>query len=505
MNMESFFPWPGPSRGLTWPLLAGAVAGALTVSVQGDGNPLNGAHPRPFYVFEHNPNTVGDAEAALKAGANALEPDVEASSDNAGLLNGTLIVNHTQEGSNPNTLEAYLQGLHQLAVNYPQLALVVCDIKSEAASPGNGEKILEAIRKYLNTGGINVNVILSVATKDDLGVFDKILDSLGPREGVQVDAEDDPGAVVNYFFDRHYYGNIGYGDGTLGPGPHLPTAIDAAAFDRAALGYPKVVTYVYTIKLASSMHMFIESGVDGIIPGGFSAGPDPDYVATLLQIVDEHTDIVLATRQDNPFQHLNEAYGLRVVTSDDFSAGTDAHLTFELEGELGTATTTVDSEPTGRMEEGSVNYVTIPSKNLGPLKSITVSRDDAGNAPDWKLQEISIYSAVWLKPDLAYHYTATLNDWVDSDSPRVLTLTPEFPAPQVLNDEYVWSATDRGYQDGTSTAPWKAIGEAYQWVQAGGTIHVAPGAYRENLTFAKPCRFKLWDAHSQGPIVIGSP
>ena len=157
------------------------------------------------------------------------------------------------------------------------------------------------------------------------------------------------------------------------------------------------------------------------------------------------------------------------------------------------------------MEEGSVNYVTIPSQNLGRLKSITVSRDDAGNAPDWELEDISVYSGLWLKPDLAYHYTATLNDWVDSDSPRVLPLTPEFPAPQALTDEYVWSATDRGYTDGTSTAPWKTVGEAYQWVQAGGTIHVAQGMYREKLTLAKPCRFRLWDAHGPGPIVIGSP
>jgi hypothetical protein len=149
--------------------------------------------------------------------------------------------------------------------------------------------------------------------------------------------------------------------------------------------------------------------------------------------------------------------------------------------------------------------VTIPSKNLGRLKSITVSRDDSGNAPDWKLQEISVYSAVWLKPDLAYHYTATLDDWVESDSPRFLKLTPEFPPPQALNDEYVWSATDRGYQDGSMTAPWSTIAAAYQWVQAGGTIHVAPGLYREKLAFSKPCKCKLWDVHTQGQIVIGSP
>ena len=470
-----------------------------------DGNPLNGANPRPFYVFEHNPNTVGDAEAALQAGANALEPDVQASSDVANLLNGTLIVNHGTGGSNPPTLEAYLRGLHTLAIQYPQLALVVFDIKSEAASASNGEKILQAIRSHLNTEGVEVNVILSVGTADDLAVFDSILGSLGPREGVQVDAEDDAGTVVNYFLARGYDGNIGYGDGTLGPGPHLVAAMDAAVFLRAALGYPKAVTYVYTIRLTDSMRLFIDAGVDGIIPGGFSIGPDPDYVAELRQIVDGRSDVVLATRQDNPFQPRNEAYGLSVVTTDGVAAGTDAHLTFTLEGTLGSSTITVDAEPTGRMEAGSVSYVTIASKDLGILKSITVSRDSAGNAPGWRLQEIRVFSARWLQADQRYHYSATFDDWVDSEFPLARPLIWNAPPIEAMADEFVWSATDRGYEDGTSLAPFKRLSDAYRWVQRGGTIRLAPGEYRENLTLTKPCELRFWDAHGSGPAVIGRP
>jgi hypothetical protein len=39
---------------------------------------LNGADPRPFYIFAHNPNTPHDVEVSLQAGANALEPDITA-------------------------------------------------------------------------------------------------------------------------------------------------------------------------------------------------------------------------------------------------------------------------------------------------------------------------------------------------------------------------------------------------------------------------------------------
>jgi hypothetical protein len=72
MIMKSLLSMPRQCRQFTVLLLAWVVAWKLAVPAQADGNPLHGAHPRPFYVFEHNPNTVGDAEAALKAGANAL-------------------------------------------------------------------------------------------------------------------------------------------------------------------------------------------------------------------------------------------------------------------------------------------------------------------------------------------------------------------------------------------------------------------------------------------------
>jgi hypothetical protein len=139
------------------------------------------------------------------------------------------------------------------------------------------------------------------------------------------------------------------------------------------------------------------------------------------------------------------------------------------------------------------------------LTSLTIANDGKGNGADWHLQDVNIYSAHWLKPDWSYHYAATLNDWVKGHSFRTLLLTPQFPAPQAMADEFAWGATDWGVSDGSSIAPWKQIGDAYTRVLPGGSIHVAPGQYAERLMLTKPCTLEFWSDHGAGLVVIGSP
>src|SRR5881394_723009 len=57
---------------LAVPLLFASGPGGLASPF----TPLNGAQPRPFYVFAHNPNTLEGVTNALKNGCNALEPDI---------------------------------------------------------------------------------------------------------------------------------------------------------------------------------------------------------------------------------------------------------------------------------------------------------------------------------------------------------------------------------------------------------------------------------------------
>jgi hypothetical protein len=477
-------------------------------TAQAAGNPLNGSSRRLFYVFGRNPNTIDDVKAALGAGANALEPDVQVGAS------GDLVVAHEPNQSGKISLVDYLDKVHDEAFD-SNLGLVVFDVKSEAASPDHGLEILKAVRAHLNISGIAVVVIISVATRDDGAIFDKLIGpnaevQLGPREGVQIDEEDNAGNIVNYFVnEKHYEGNIGFGDGTIGPGPHLPRAIDGAVGIRAATGYPRAVTYVYTLENIKTMNAFIDAGVDGIIPDDIFRLPsgklDPKYVERLKIVVDGRSDIFLARRDNNPFRPLNEAYALKVKTSDDEfwgREGTDADLTFTLEGTQGTSSVTVNTGyiiplllDSHRMEAGQTDWVTISSKDLGMLKSITIHNDGTGHGPDWKLHDITVYSARWLKPDLSYHYTATLNDWIDGDSSKTLPFRV---------DEFVWGGFASS-SDGTVTNPWKQVTEGYNAVAPGGTIHVAAGLYREKQILTKPCKLEFLETHGPGPAVIGSP
>jgi PLAT/LH2 domain/Glycerophosphoryl diester phosphodiesterase family len=247
-----------------------------------------------------------------------------------------------------------------------------------------------------------------------------------------------------------------------------------------------MVTYVYTINVESSMRLFIDAGVDGIIT---------DDVPKLGRVLRERSDVFLATVHDNPFKPRNETYGIKITTADVSGAGTDAHLTFTLNGTLGVATITVDTEPTGRMEAGKTNYVTVPSKDLGSLKSITIHNDGTGNKPDWNLHDLTVFSGQWLKPDLSFHYTATLDDWVRGNSSMTLAFRV---------DEYVWGGFASS-SEGTLKNPWKRISDGYNSVAPGGIIHISTGLYREKVTLTKPCRLEFSGVHGLGPAVIGSP
>jgi hypothetical protein len=405
------------------------------------GTVLNGSSPRPFYVIGHNPNTLVEAEWALLAGANALEPDVQFY-DCLGY--SELVVYHDDPcplGPTHTvlTLDAYLEGIHDLAIQYTNLALIVLDVKTPAASAAHGTQILNSIRNHLNYGPVNLNVLINVGTRSDGALFNDILDDLKPREGVVIDAEDDVSDVVQFFFDKGYSGNIGYGDGTAAQGPNLPRALDKAAWMRASVGYPKMVSYVYAIGTESSMHSFIDGGADGIIPDMFPPPPVliPAWITMLADVVkNDHPEVRMATREDNPFQPALESYGLEIVTSNVKYAGTDAALTFTLTGCRGSATITVKTGEihfgyeSGRMEENSTNWVTIPSADLGSLTSITI-HNDGGVQDDWHLQEVRVSSKRWLGANWyrGRQYTATLNDWIGVNTTTNLPLVANFAEP----------------------------------------------------------------------------
>jgi hypothetical protein len=386
--------------------------GGLQVRV--DHMPVIG--PRPFYVVGHNPNSAVAASEALSAGANALEPDVQV----VAIHPDQLCISHDPGGLPFPVvpLVEYLNHLHDLAQQHPQFALVVFDCKMEAAvHPEHGFTLLMAIRKHL-TYDNELNVILSIASRDggQGAFFDRIVDLLGPREGLMIDDENDAGAVSNYFTSRGVE-HQGYGNGTSVLSAlrmrRWRYSLEAACGIRAMAGRPKFV-YAWTVNAllgGADQREYIRIGVDGMIT---------DNVATLRAQTQksEFTSMIrLATRLDNPMQPDNFNYGLLIHTSDQDHAGTDANLTFTITGSAGSVSKTINADLIKRMESDCWNYVTIPSPDLGSLVSLTVRRDDSGNAPDWHLDGVTVTSARY-----GVSAKASFNRWIDSTDPFTAAL-----------------------------------------------------------------------------------
>jgi HYR domain len=456
-------------------LLAAALIVAMTGSSRLSANTgPNGTNPRPFYVMAHNPNTLDMVTLALASGANALEPDIMVLPDDAVGLPffqpdpPGMVMYHDSSSLTarvPLTLEEWCDGVNLLVRTlYPnQLALVEFDVKTPAAKRANGPKILDAINNHLNANGVNLNVIISVGNRvPDGQLFTDIYPLLGERIGVQVDAEDDPQKVVE-FLEPAANGNIAYGDGTLGPGPHLLRAVDWGSFLKASWGLPKSISDVYTVADIGMMDWFIDAGADGIIPDHFvNPLPLPGLAETEFDLLSPpflfflegrfawHPEIRYATPDDNPFKPDVQAYGLEVRTGAD---GTDAQLTFTLEGCRGSADVTVHTgiapnlTGTGRMESGNTDHVTIRSLNLGKLTKLTIeNHGGAANFPDWDLQEVAVSSAVYLGNDRnhEFEYRATFNGTIEGGTTKPLDLTPFFdeplatiecPAPITVNND----------------------------------------------------------------------
>lgn len=360
--------------------------------------------PRPFYVIRHNPNTIDLVEEALSAGTNGIEPDINVYSDRP----DELCISHLGGDSDAPPLETYLTQLRKIVLRDQRLCLVVFDCKSAASTPAFGLQLLQAIRNCL-TRETSLNIIISVSEMEHAIIFDQIGNKLGPREGLMIDEHKDPVEIAAYFQERSI-SNQCYGNGISIPpialtGPNVTPSMERACALRAATGVPKFIC-PWTINQKKLGEEMIRTGVDGMIC---------DDTDTLLEIMHrpEYKHFVrLAVRNDNPFNPSNAAYSLTVYTADRPMAGTDAAVTFTLDGTNGSAQTTVDTSYRARMERNHVNYVVLQSPDLGNLISISVQTDDKGNAPDWWLDKIEVQSAHY-----GQHKTALFNCEVISASP----------------------------------------------------------------------------------------
>jgi glycerophosphoryl diester phosphodiesterase len=360
--------------------------------------------PRPFYVIRHNPNTIELVEEALIAGANGIEPDVNVFSDHP----HQLCISHLRGDSDAPSLETYLTQLREIVLRDQRLCLVVFDCKSAASTPAFGLQLLQAIRSCL-THETTLNIIISVSEMEHARIFDQIGNKLGPREGLMIDEHKDPVEIAAYFSERGI-SNQCYGNGISIPpialtGPNVMPSMERACALRAATGAPTFIC-PWTINQKKLGEEMIRTGVDGMICD------DTDALLEIIHRPEYKQFIRLAIRNDNPFLPSNAAYSLTVYTADRPMAGTDAQVTFTLEGSNGSAQTTHDTSYRARMERNHVNYLILQAPDLGDLISISIQRDDSGNAADWWLDNIEVQSARYRQQK-----TAVFNCEIKSASP----------------------------------------------------------------------------------------
>jgi hypothetical protein len=179
---------------------------------------------------------------------------------------------------------------------------------------------------------------------------------------------------------------------------------------RASTGRPDFVN-VWSVNDADLQREYLRIGVDSMIT---------DRPAQLRGIVlnEFKSSFRIATRADNMWAMPNRRYGLRIHTTDEGGAGTDAHVTFTLTGTAGAVSKTVDTKPPYRMESGDWNSVTIETDGIGELQSVAVRRDDAGNGPGWLLDRITVASA-----QFGVSRTAVFNKWIEKDTTYSVTVS----------------------------------------------------------------------------------
>lgn len=342
--------------------------------------------PRPFYIIAHRINKVDEITPAIDQGANAIECDIVA-------VGNQLIVYHIPDLDPLHwvNLVDYLQELADIARHRTELALVIFDCKP-SVTPQHGPRLLRAIRTHLTRRVAGLSILISVASYDQRDVLASLTERgpLRAHEGVAIDEHNSPTDVANYFDDIGI-SRCGYGNGTIAlltplPGSSVPPSI-MKAIARKALHQDIKLVYVWTLSSGRSIRNYLRTGVDGIFVN------DVPKLAEIFSALESQLNVSLASRGHDPFvASYIPNYVLEVRTGDRANAGTDANLQFRLMGSSGEISTTISASPSGLFEHDDTTYVTMHGQYIGELRGLLVSRDNAGIAPGWFLQSVSVHS-----------------------------------------------------------------------------------------------------------------
>ncbi|HYH85023.1 MAG TPA: PLAT/LH2 domain-containing protein [Pyrinomonadaceae bacterium] len=362
-----------------------------------------------FYILAHNPNTLEEAEEFLKAGANALEPDVCFDAETP----DRFFVSHGTLGSNPFTREhslvTYLQGLRRMltdAGNGYNLALIAFDIKTPEFD----------INEFINVVFDNfsahpvcsgVAILITVSSLSDIG-FLNAFDQTKENVAVGVD-EEKSAADVEAGFRSGGQRRFTYANGSIVSDIKFglfSSIMRAKRLQARSGGDGFKLVYTWVLARESPIRSFLDLHIDGIIV-------DVDVVPHLLKILsDEHflPMYELAQNGYNPFaQSPPPTYLLNIKTRAASFAGTDVPVRFTLQGSAGVLESTLDADFRGVLERGGEDFLTLEGEDIGGIISLTIAAQGSGLNPGWLPETITLESSLLPAP-LIFQYGA--DEWL---------------------------------------------------------------------------------------------
>src|SRR6476620_4615422 len=88
------------------------------------------SNQKPVYIIAHNPNSLKEVDEVLALGVNALEPDIHYNP-----ATRDLCISHDMPGEDddPPTVPGFLGYIKEQVARYPDLCMLLLDIKLEDA------------------------------------------------------------------------------------------------------------------------------------------------------------------------------------------------------------------------------------------------------------------------------------------------------------------------------------------------------------------------------------
>ncbi|HEY0324129.1 MAG TPA: PLAT/LH2 domain-containing protein [Pyrinomonadaceae bacterium] len=367
-----------------------------------------------FYILGHNPNTLQEVEGFLRAGANALEPDI---CFDAGKP-GHFFVSHGTIGSNAfipeNSLVTFLTGLRALLTdnsNNFNLALIAFDIKTPSFDINEFVKIVfDNFSSHPVCDGVGVLITVGSLTHISfLNAYDQTRENFA----IGIDEEKSPGEV-DAGFKAQSQKSFTYANGSIIPAIKFglfKSIMTAKGVQAAGNGDSFKLIYAWVLNSDSYIRSYMDLHIDGMIV-------DLHTVPHLLLILQEDhfaQRYELAQNGYNPFTQLAPPrYLLTIRTRDTHRAGTDVPVKFTLEGSAGILETTLNCDFRDVMERGDTDFLTLEGKDIGDIQSLTVAEQHSGINSDWLPEFIKLESSLIPAP-LTFHYAQ--DEWLKFGQP----------------------------------------------------------------------------------------